>query len=136
MFIYTSRHIQHPNILCFLGTVVTVFILTNYVQGKNLHDVVFDSENPRVCYYISSPVCNMHGVCVYTCVCLPACLSVCLSVHGFYLPSHYTNNEFNHVIWTDKTTVWSSLENHCHNAQTCLLPVVAAISLVSRRLLQ
>jgi serine/threonine protein kinase len=49
--IESSMRIQHPNILCFLGTVRTetsVTILTNYVDGKNLHDMIFNSSSSRM----------------------------------------------------------------------------------------
>ena len=49
------RQIQHPNILCFLGTVVTdnsITIISNLVKGLDLHALIFDQENSRVRLYI------------------------------------------------------------------------------------
>ena len=41
--IFISRMVQHPNILCVLGSVLTkqkLVIFSNYVQGSNLHNLL------------------------------------------------------------------------------------------------
>ena len=45
------REIQHPNILSILGVETEkdkVSIITNFVQGSNLHMLIFDVSHPRV----------------------------------------------------------------------------------------
>lgn len=44
---FTVRAIQHLNILCTLGTVrekSSIMIMTNYVEGENLHSIMFDER--------------------------------------------------------------------------------------------
>ena len=49
-FIY--RSVQHPNILSLLGVIIQetrLLIITNLVNGKNLHMLIFDSSRVS-CY--------------------------------------------------------------------------------------
>ena len=51
-FIY--RSVQHPNILSLLGVIIQetrLLIITNLVNGKNLHMLIFDSSRVRVSCY-------------------------------------------------------------------------------------
>ena len=49
---YVLRAIQHPNILCLLGTIrdkSSLMIVTNYVDGTDLQSIIFNEANERVC---------------------------------------------------------------------------------------
>ena len=50
MFCY-FRAIQHPNILCLLGTIQdasSLMIVMNYVEGTDLQSIIFDEANERI----------------------------------------------------------------------------------------
>lgn len=52
------RKMQHPNILCLLGTVESegaVMVITNYVNGNNLSTLLFDTSHDRVSISNSHP---------------------------------------------------------------------------------
>ena len=41
------RSVQHPNILCLMGVLITdfeVMLITNLVSGKDLHSLIFDPD--------------------------------------------------------------------------------------------
>ena len=45
------RHIQHPNVLSLLGAIQSerrITIVTNYVNGMDLHTLIFDTAVERV----------------------------------------------------------------------------------------
>ena len=55
MLIFVFRAIQHPNILCLLGTMrdeSSLMIVTNYVEGMDLQTILFNEDVERV-YKIS-----------------------------------------------------------------------------------
>ena len=84
------RYIQHPNILCFLGAVrseMSIIILTNYVEGTNLHTLIFDKSLPRVCSHKNHCCWLLFSLLhVYNnvCVCLSAYLFVHVSINAQY----------------------------------------------------
>lgn len=45
------RRVQHPNILCLMGTIVqggSLMVITNLVRGKDLHALLFSSDAKQV----------------------------------------------------------------------------------------
>ena len=45
------RHVQHPNVLCLLGTIqseTSITVVTNFVDGMVLHTRIFDISVERV----------------------------------------------------------------------------------------
>ena len=50
-YYFVPRYIQHPNILSLLGAVEegdTILIISNLVQGPNLHDLIFSGDYGKV----------------------------------------------------------------------------------------
>ncbi len=67
---HNYRSVHHPNMLSLLGVIIQetrLLIITNLVNGKNLHKLIFDSS--RVSYYIHSmKFCLQFSIVTLNCV--------------------------------------------------------------------
>ena len=66
------RAIQHPNILCVLGSVMMerkIAIITNMVRGSNLHELIFNSSTKVFGKYT-----NVYTMSHNACTCVTHCI--------------------------------------------------------------
>ena len=52
MLIYMYRSLNHPNLLSLLGTIQrphSIILIMNYVRGRSLHTIIFDSDDMVCC---------------------------------------------------------------------------------------
>ena len=63
---FLCRMVQHPNILCMLGSVVTdtkIAIISTLVRGSNLHKLIFCSSTKVNFWFLHAAVTGKYCIC-------------------------------------------------------------------------